>query len=78
MSLARTSPLDRKRAPHEQHLDEMHDALYALGDQAREPVSSPGGDLLPNGIVPKKPGADKARKHIKKLHGMFKKAKHKE
>lgn len=71
---ARKSPIDvPKRAPHEEQLSDMHDALYQLGDQARPPMGGSGGNLLPDDLAPQeKPAAKKAKKHISKLHKMFK------
>lgn len=69
-------PMPTKRAKHEQQLDEMHDALYQLGDQARPPSPNSGGKLLPEGLAPsEKPEAKAAKRHISKLHKQFKSAK---
>ena len=57
-----------KREKHQKQLDEMHDALYELGNQAH----SRGGDLLPKGL--RKPSS-KARQHIDRLHKAFNKEK---
>jgi methylmalonyl-CoA mutase N-terminal domain/subunit len=57
-----------KQAKHEEQLNEMHDALYQLGEAAR----SKGGNLLPASM--NKPTA-KAKKHINRLHKAFKKEK---
>lgn len=68
---SRVRPSIPKVAPHEDQLQQMHDALYQLGDQARPPMGSPS-PLLPSGLVPEKPGATKAKKHINRLHKAFK------
>ena len=68
MTAPRAMPSMPKRAKHEEQLDEMHDALYELGNQAH----SRGGNLLPKGL--QKPSA-KAKKHINRLHKAFKKEK---
>lgn len=73
----RAMPSMPKREAHESALDEMHDALYQLGDQARPPMGGNGSKLLPNHLHPEKPGAKAARKHIARLHEAFKKAKNK-
>ncbi len=70
---ARKSPLSVPRqAPHEQQMQEMHDALYQLGDQARPPMGGSPSPLLPPGMMPEKPGASAAKKHIARLHKAFK------
>lgn len=69
----RVMPSMPKRMKHEQQLEEMHDALYTLGDQARPPMGGNGKALLPEGLAPaEKPGAKDAKKHIHRLHKAFK------
>jgi hypothetical protein len=73
---ARIMPSVPKQAKHDVQLNEMHDALYSLGDQARTPMGGSGKDLLPAGLAPaEKPGAKEAKKHIHRLHKAFRKAK---
>lgn len=75
MSAERLMPSTPKRSPHEEKLDEMHDALYRLGSQSRteSDYGGNGAKLLPEGLAPKeKPGARAARKHIDRLHKAFK------
>lgn len=63
-----TVAMDAKRAPHEQKLDDMHDALYKLGSQAAPPRSA--DKLLPSDLA--SPDAAVAKKHINRLHKAFK------
>lgn len=65
-----------KREKHESKLDEMHDALYRLGDQAHKPYAGNGAKLLPEGLAPaEKPEARAAKRHIDRLHRAFKNTK---
>jgi len=74
MAAPRKSPMEVKRAPHEEKLSDMHDALYTLGDHAREHsgLGGNGAKLLPAEVVPEKPEAKAAKLHIDRLHKMFK------
>jgi len=70
----RALPTSPKREKHQEQLDEMHDALYQLGDKARTPFHGNGAALLPEALTPKeKPGQAAARAHISRLHKAFKK-----
>ncbi len=72
----RCCPTQVRRAPHEEMLSEMHDALYRLGDQARPMIDGDGAKLLPDDLSPsEKPEAKRAKQHIKKLYGAFKSVK---
>ena len=65
-----------KQAKHEQQLDEMHSALYALGDKARGGGARDGAKLLPSRLSGEEsPEVAQAKKHIATLHGHFKAAK---
>jgi hypothetical protein len=68
----RAMPSAPKQSRHQEQLNEMHDALYQLGDQVRPPMGGSGSNLLPSNVVPEKPGAAKAKKHIDRLHKAFK------
>lgn len=71
--MLRSVPSSPPRAKHSQQLDEMHDALYQLGDQARVPHAGSGANLLPDQLAPKeKPEQKAAKTHINRLHKAFK------
>lgn len=71
--MPRVMPSMPKMTKHEEQLNEMHDALYQLGDQARAPMGGSGKNLLPEGLAPaEKPGAKHAKNHIHRLHKAFK------
>lgn len=70
---SRMMPSMPKREKHQEQLDEMHDALYQLSDQARVPMGGSGKALLPPDLSPgEKPEAKAAKKHIDRLHRAFK------
>lgn len=60
--LRQHNPTMPKMEKHEEQLEEMHSALYQLGDKAR---SKSGSKLLPTEMTE---GAAEARTHIAKLH----------
>lgn len=71
--MLRDVPTSPPRAKHQQQLDEMHDALYQLGDKARTPFKGSGANLLPDQLTPKeKPEQKAAKSHISRLHKAFK------
>ena len=62
-----------ERDKHESKLDEMHSALYALGDKIRKPFMRDGEKLLPKGLrSTETPEAKAARSHIDNLHAAMK------
>lgn len=62
-----------ERDKHEAKLDEMHSALYALGDKIRKPFNRGGEHLLPKDLrSTETPEAKAARAHIDSLHSAMK------
>lgn len=62
-----------ERDAHESKLDEMHSALYTLGDKIRKPYPRGGDKLLPKKLRNQEPeGSKDARAHIDSLHKAMK------
>jgi hypothetical protein len=70
-ALPSVNPMPRDK--HEAMLDEMHGALYALGDKIRKPYPRSGDKLLPTSLQESdSPEAKAAREHIECLHKAMK------
>jgi hypothetical protein len=62
-----------KMDAHESKLQEMHDALYVLGDKIRKPYKRSGEKLLPKDLQTAESDESRAaRNHINALHDAMK------